>query len=48
MGMKWLRLGYWNIYDVYKDGIPKTDDGEVNMIFKLHDIFLFERNTLLN
>ena len=39
ISMKWLRLGYWNIYDVYKDGVPKTDDCVVNKILCSHDIF---------
>ncbi len=37
--MKWLRFGYWNIYGVYKDGNPKTEDCDVHKIISSHDIF---------
>ena len=37
--MAWLKIGYWNIYNVHKDGVAKTEDDVVHKIIDYHDIF---------
>ncbi len=35
----WLRIGYWNIHNVFNDGIAKTEDENVLNTINRHDIF---------